>query len=301
MIDICEVGPRDGLQNEARHLSVEEKLELIHKLIACGFPRIEVASFVNPKRVPQMAGAEEVIAALPADSPCQFVGLVLNARGMARALETNIDIVHMSLAVSDSFNLRNANQSAHDATSALSPLVAEAQAAKKDVLVTLGTAFGCPFEGAVPFERVLSIAERFIEQGCRTISLADTTGMANPRQVRDSIVRFQQYFGDEVRLALHVHNTRGLGVANVYAAYEMGVRLFDSSVAGLGGCPFAPQAVGNVCSEDIINMFHGMNEATGVDLEQLIGVARWLETLMGRRLDGMMMKVQDSVSQHTAA
>jgi hydroxymethylglutaryl-CoA lyase len=290
MIEICEVGPRDGLQNECKMISTDIKAELITRLIDAGIRNIEAVSFVNPKVVPQMADAEEVLKLLPKDKNVRYGGLVLSTSGLERALKTDIDFLHVVTTTSDSFNLKNAKRTVDQAVAELSKVIIEGAESGKGVAGVLGTAFGCPFEGEVPLTRVLSVAERFIEAGCTEITLADTTGMANPIQVQTVVSAFYKQFGKEFSLGLHFHNTRGLGLANTLAGYQTGVSRFDSSIAGLGGCPFAPKAVGNVCTEDMVNMFRGMGVETGADLNQLLETAKWTEKNMDRPLDGMLMK-----------
>jgi hydroxymethylglutaryl-CoA lyase len=289
MIEICEVGPRDGLQNEPKLVSTETKVELINKLIDSGIRIIEAVSFVNKKVVPQMADAEEVLRLVPKRNDVRYAGLVLSRSGLERALHTEVDFLHVVTTTSDSFNLRNAKRTVDQAVEELMKVIEEG-AASKGVAGVLGTAFGCPFEGEVPLSKVLNVAESFLKAGCTEITLADTTGMANPLQVQSTVSAFQQAFGKDLTLGLHFHNTRGLGLANILAGFQAGVTRFDSSIGGLGGCPFAPKAVGNVCTEDMVNMFNGMNVETGTDLERLIEAAKWLEKSMERPLDGMLMK-----------
>jgi hydroxymethylglutaryl-CoA lyase len=289
MIEICEVGPRDGLQNEPKLVSTETKVELINKLIDSGIRIIEAVSFVNKKIVPQMADAEEVMRLVPKREDVRYAGLVLSRSGLERALHTDVDFLHVVTTTSDSFNLRNAKRTVDQAVEELTKVIEEG-AASKGVAGVLGTAFGCPFEGEVPLSRVLKVVESFLKAGCTEITLADTTGMANPLQVQKVVAAFQQEFGKVVTLGLHFHNTRGLGLANILAGYQAGVTRFDSSIGGLGGCPFAPKAVGNVCTEDMVNMFKGMSIDTGTDLERLVETAKWLERSMERPLDGMLMK-----------
>jgi hydroxymethylglutaryl-CoA lyase len=290
MIEICEVGPRDGLQNECKIISTETKAEMIKKLLEAGIRNIEAVSFVNPKVVPQMADAEQVLKLLPKYKNIRYGGLVLSRSGLERALKTDIDFLHVVTTTSDSFNQRNAKRTVDQAVAELSKVIIEGTESGKGVAGVLGTAFGCPFEGEVPLTRVLSVAEKFIEAGCTEITLADTTGMANPIQVQRVVAAFYKQFGKDFSLGLHFHNTRGLGLANTLAGFQAGVRRFDSSIAGLGGCPFAPKAVGNVCTEDMVNMFHGMGVETGTDLNQLVETAKWMEKHMDRPLDGMLMK-----------
>lgn len=291
MIHICEVGPRDGLQNEKKFISTHDKIQMITKLVDAGIKKIEAVSFVNPKVVPQMADAEEVLKLVPKTEGVEYAGLVLNYSGMKRALETDLDTFHIVTATSDEFNLKNARKTVEQSVDELVKVIAESTQAKKKVSGVLGTAFGCPFSGEVPVSRLLEVAEAFVKVGALEITLADTTGLANPLQVQEVVKKFQEYFKDDIQLGLHFHNTRGLGIANVLAGYQAGIRRFDSSIAGLGGCPFAPKAVGNVCTEDIVNMFHEMKVVTGTDLDKLIGTAEWIEELMEKPLDGMLMKL----------
>lgn len=291
MIEICEVGPRDGLQNEKKPISTDQKVEMISRLIDAGIKKIEAVSFVNPKVVPQMADAEEVMKRVPRVDGVKYAGLILNYSGMERAMKTDVDIFHIVTATSDAFNLKNARKTVDQNVAEHITVIQEADAAKKPVTGVLGTAFGCPYSGEVPIERVLEISEAFVKAGASEIILADTTGLANPVQVAEVVNRFQRHYGDDIKLGLHFHNTRGLGLANVLAGYQAGIRRFDSSIAGLGGCPFAPKAVGNVCTEDMVNMFAGMGVETGTDLPKLIETALWMEEQMEKRLDGMVMKV----------
>jgi hydroxymethylglutaryl-CoA lyase len=290
MIEICEVGPRDGLQNECKLVSTQDKVELINRLIEAGITYIEAVSFVNPKVVPQMADAEEVLLQLPKDKGIRYGGLVLSRSGLNRALQTDIDYLHVVTTTSDTFNLRNAKRTVDQAVTELTDVIKEGVQAGKKTAGVLGTAFGCPFEGEVPLDKVLFAAEEFLKAGCTELTLADTTGMANPNQVKTVVQAFKDRFGHDLSLGLHFHNTRGLGLANTLAGYQAGIRRFDSSIAGMGGCPFAPKAVGNVCTEDMVNMFHAMNIQTNTDLPKLLQTSNWLENIMGRPLDGMLMK-----------
>ncbi|MFJ8235303.1 hydroxymethylglutaryl-CoA lyase [Ureibacillus sp. NPDC094379] len=290
MIEICEVGPRDGLQNESKIISTKTKVELITRLIDSGVRNIEAVSFVNPKVVPQMADAEEVLKRLPKRNDIRYGGLVLSHSGLNRALQTNIDFLHVVLATSDTFNMKNSKRTVKHAIQELTTVIKEGVSSDKGVAGILGTAFGCPFEGEVPLTSILKIAEEFLKAGCTEITLADTTGMANPLQVQKVVQTFYDEFGKNLSLGLHFHNTRGLGLANTLAGYQAGVRRFDSSIAGLGGCPFAPKAVGNVCTEDMVYMFNSMGIETGANLNKLINVAKWMEKNMERPLAGMLMK-----------
>jgi hydroxymethylglutaryl-CoA lyase len=292
MIQICEVGPRDGLQNEPKTFSTEQKVDLIQRLIDSGVKKIEAVSFVNPKVVPQMADAEEVMRSVPKANGVTYAGLVLSRSGLERAVQTSVDFLHVVLAVSGQFNLKNAKRTVDQSRMELTKVINEGANAGKKMAGVLGTAFGCPYEGEVPVERVISIAESFLEAGCEEITLADTTGMANPAQVEQIVNAFYKKFGEEAKLGLHFHNTRGLGLANTLAGYNAGVRRFDSSISGLGGCPFAPKAVGNVCTEDMVNMFHQMGINTGSNLKSLIETSIWMEAQMERSLPSMVTKAE---------
>jgi hydroxymethylglutaryl-CoA lyase len=290
VIHITEVGPRDGLQNERHLLTVEQKVDMLRRLIRAGIRKIEAVSFVNPKMVPQMAGAEEVLSEAPRDGDVIYAGLVLSRSGLERAMKTRVDVIHFAMAASDTFNYRNARRTTQQSLDEITEMISELAAARKPMVGYVATAFGCPFEGMVPLDTILRVADRFLDAGCTEIVLADTVGMANPRQVIEYVQALFERFGRETKLGLHFHNTRGLGLANVFAGYTAGVRRFDSSIGGLGGCPFAPKAVGNVCTEDMVNMFEQMGEQTGAKLDVLIETAQWMEKCVGRRLDGMVMK-----------
>ncbi|QQK76453.1 hydroxymethylglutaryl-CoA lyase [Salicibibacter cibarius] len=290
MITLCEVGPRDGLQNEDKHVSTEHKVKLIEQLINSGVTKIEAVSFVHPKVVPQMADAEQVLAGIGNQQKIEIAGLVLNRGGFKRAIQTQIDRVHIAAATSDTFNIKNAKKSVQDGVNELSEVTSDAVGSNYPVTAILATSFGCPYEGKVDPNTVFQAVESFLESGADEIVLADTTGMANPYQVQDMIGSFRRSFGKDIPLGLHFHNTRGLGLANVLAGYEAGVRRFDASIGGLGGCPFAPKAVGNVCSEDMIHMFDEMGVETGVNLEKMIQTSQQLEKWIEKTLEGLVMK-----------
>ncbi len=290
MIQICEVSPRDGLQNEKKIIPTEQKAELITRLIDAGIRNIETVSFVNAKVVPQMADAEGVLELLPDRDDVRYGGLVLSRSGLKRALQTKVDFLHVVTATSDTFNLKNARRTVRQGVQELSEVIIEGASSGKGVCGLLGTAFGCPFEGEVPLKTILTVTEEFLKAGCTEITLADTTGMANPAQVQQVVRAFFDEFGKDLSLGLHFHNTRGLGLANILAGYQVGVERFDAAIGGLGGCPFAPKAVGNVCTEDTVYMFDSMGVETNTDLNQLIDVAKWMESNMGRPLSGMVMK-----------
>ena len=289
-VEIVEVGARDGLQNEKTLVPTDGKLELIRRAIAAGARRIEIASFVNPKRVPQMADAEAVVAGLGRPEGVTRIGLALNRRGAERALAAGVDEVGAVAIASDSFGIRNQAQTSADSIAEAAAIIALARSAGASAQVTVSVAFGCPFEGRVDPERVVAMARELAAAGPREIALADTIGVAVPAQVSALVARVRAVVG-AIPLRLHVHNTRNTGVANAWAAYQAGVRVFDSSIAGLGGCPFAPNATGNVATEDLAYLFAESGVATGLDLPALIDAARWLSaSVMARELPGMVAR-----------
>jgi hydroxymethylglutaryl-CoA lyase len=289
-IEIVEVGPRDGLQSESQVLPTATKVEFIRRLAAAGLPRIEVASFVNPKRVPQMADAEDVLAALaPMKGPSRFIGLVLNRRGFERAQAAGCGEVGMAIAVSESFSQRNQGCSIEEGLAAWLDIARLAQQAGIRAQLTISTAFGCPFEGEVAPERVIRLAERAAAGSPVEIAVADTIGVAVPTQVGELLRKLRTAI-PETRLRAHFHNTRNTGLANAYAAVEHGVRALDASCGGIGGCPFAPAATGNIPTEDLIYMLHRMGFATGVDLAALLDTSRWLQKTLDHAVPGMLVK-----------
>lgn len=286
-ITICDVAPRDGLQNDPKVLEPATRAELVDRLATAGVPRIEAVSFVNPSRVPQMAGAEEVVAGLERREGVVYAGLALNERGYERLRETALDEVHFAFAVSEEFNQRNAGATVESSVEAGEWIVEHAHADGLRATVTLGTSFGCPFEGRVDPSRVLALAARFAEAGADEIVFADTVGVGVPHQVR-ALVRGAADLGTPV--GVHLHNTRNTGIANAFAAVEAGATVLDASVGGVGGCPFAPRATGNICTEDLVYLLHGEGIETGIDLDALVAVAGWLEEVLGRELEGMVYK-----------
>jgi hydroxymethylglutaryl-CoA lyase/(R)-citramalyl-CoA lyase len=286
-VQLREVGPRDGLQNEQQVLPVETRLELIRRLAGTGLRRIEAASFVNPERVPQMAGAEEVAAGLDSGDGILYTGLALNERGYDRLRETGLGEVSFALAATETFSQRNAGASVEDSVAAGERIVSRAPEDGIRSSVTISVAFGCPFEGPVDPDRVVALAERVVAAGPDELVLADTIGVATPTQARRLLERVGA-LGAPV--GGHFHNTRNTGFANAYAALEAGVSLLDASVGGLGGCPFAPKATGNVATEDLVYLLEGEGVATGVDLDRLIEVPQWLEELLGRQLEGYVYR-----------
>jgi isopropylmalate/homocitrate/citramalate synthase len=283
---IREVGPRDGLQNEQEVFPPETRAELVRRLADAGLRRIEAASFVNPERVPQMAGAEEVVAGLERDGVV-YAGLALNERGYERLRETGLGEVSFALAATERFSQRNAGASVEESIAAAEAIVARAREDGIRASLTISVAFGCPFEGPVSPDRVVEIAERLAASEADELVLADTIGVATPTQVRSLLERVET-LGKPV--GGHFHNTRNTGFANAYAALEAGVSVLDASVGGLGGCPFAPKATGNVATEDLVYLLEGEGVGTGVDLAALIAVSEWLEQLLGRQLEGYLYR-----------
>jgi hydroxymethylglutaryl-CoA lyase len=289
-IEIVEVGPRDGLQSETQILPTELKVEFIRRLAAAGLVRIEVASFVNPKRVPQMADAEAVLAALGPDSAkARFIGLVLNTKGFERARVAGCTEIGMAIAATESFSQRNQGCSVDEGIASWLEIAALARAAGIRAQITISTAFGCPFEGEVPAQRVVEIAQRLVAGEPDEIAVADTIGVAVPTQVT-ALVGALQAALPRTRLRAHFHNTRNTGLANAYAAAEAGVRALDASCGGIGGCPFAPAATGNIPTEDLIYMLHRMGRDTGVNLPALLDTSRWLQTVLEHAVPGMVVK-----------
>ncbi len=282
MIAICEVGPRDGLQNEREILPPETRAELVNRLAAAGLPRVEAASFVSAERVPQMAGAEEVVAGLERRDGTVFAGLALNEQGYDRLRQAGLDEVRFAVAATESFSKRNANASVDEAVAASERVLARAREDGIRSTATISVAFGCPFEGRVDPEVVVELAGRL--RAADEVVLADTIGVATPKQVGDLVKRVGKPVG------FHAHNTRNTGFANAYAALEAGATTLDSSIGGLGGCPFAPRATGNVATEDLVYMLEGDGVETGVDLDALIGISEWLESGLGRPLEGQVYR-----------
>lgn len=290
MIDICEVGPRDGLQSEARIWSVEERIDLIDRLSATGVKRIEAVSFVNPKRVPQMADAEIVMAGIQRRAGVSFVGLALNLRGVERAIEAGVDEVRYVVVASETFNQKNQGSSIDDTLQGYRDMAGRVTGAGLRLSAVIAAAFGCPFEGEVALEKVTDLARVLVSEGAQDIYLADTIGAAVPNQISHRISATRDIVGDDVILGCHLHNTRNTGFANAVAAVQAGVRLLDSSVGGIGGCPFAPQATGNIATEDLCFLLRNMGYDTGVDVDAVIDVAQWAETFFEAPLPGQVMK-----------
>jgi len=287
-VEIVDVTARDGIQNEDKILSLEEKRTLIEMSVAAGVRRMEVVSFVNPKRVPQMAGGEELIASLPPRKDVRLIGLVLNRRGFERALGSGVDEINVVVVATDTFNRRNQGVPTFD-TVAMWNDIATAARGRIDAGVTIGAAFGCPFEGEVPIDRLLSVVEALAEQRPLEIGLADTIGAAGPGEVLERVAAVRERF-PEFPIRCHFHNTRNTGLANAWAAIEAGAVSLDASLAGAGGCPFAPKATGNIPLEDLVYMLERSGIETGIDLDRAIDAARWIEQTVERPQPGQLMK-----------
>ena len=289
-VEICEVSPRDGLQNEDILLSTEDKVELVERAIRAGARRLEVTSFVNPKRVPQMADAEEVMAALPHPTGVRYAGLVMNTRGLDRALVAGVDEINIVVVATDTFCDRNQGMTTQQSVEEAASLVAEARRAGVMSTVTIGAAFGCPFEGEVPIERLRHVIAGVVDAGPDELALADTIGVAVPREITQRLGLARKIAGAGTPLRLHLHDTRHTAVANAVAAVEAGVAVLDASIGGTGGCPFAPNATGNVATEDLVYLFDRTGVATGLHLRELVNTAAWLEQKLGKRLPGALLR-----------
>ena len=287
-VTLYDVGPRDGLQNEPEVLDVQTRAELVRRLVATGVPGIEVASFVDPRRVPQMANGEDVVAAVGGTSGVTRAGLALNERGYDRLVASGLDEVRFAFGLSESFNQRNQGASVDESLAAATRIVSRAREDGLRSTVTLSVAFGCPFEGEIDPAHVLAVARRVVDAGAPDVLvLADTIGVAAPGAVRSLVARVA---ASGVPVGGHFHNTRNTGYANALAALDAGAVVLDASVGGLGGCPFAPNATGNIATEDLVYLLEREGVETGVNLEALIGVAAWLAELLGRRLDGQLYR-----------
>jgi isopropylmalate/homocitrate/citramalate synthase len=284
---ICDVGPRDGLQNEPMRLSPTVRAELCQRLADAGLRRIEAASFVHPRLVPQMAGAEEVFARLARRPGVTYAALVVNRRGLERALAAGADEVHLAYPLSDTFAQRNQNQTLAAAAAATAEMIAAAHDAGLRATVTLGAAFGCPFEGRIDAGVVIEHVRRMAAAGADEIMLADTIGVGVPAQVRRLVPAALQA-APGCPIGLHLHNTRNTGYANADAGLQCGASILDASIGGLGGCPFAPRATGNIATEDLIYMLEEEGIDTGIDLDRLIGVTHWLARIMQRTPPGLV-------------
>lgn len=296
-VTICEVGTRDGFQIEPDFISTQHKVEVVDLLSAAGVPRIEVTSFVHPKVVPQLRDAEEVMARITRRPGTRYAALVPNDKGAVRAIEAGVDAIHTVVSASESHNLANVNMTIAESLDKLGAVMQVAARAKLHVGCGISTSFGCPFEGDVPLAQLERVVGRLVDMGARAIGLADTTGMANPRQVSRVLEHLMPRFPG-VEWTLHTHDTRAMAIPNILAALEHGVTNIDASIGGLGGCPFAPGASGNVCSEDLVHCLHAMGVQTGIDLERLVGVSRRVEEIVGRTLPGQIIKAGPSTRKY---
>lgn len=295
-IQIVEVGPRDGLQNEPDIVSTANKLEMIGRMIDAGARRLEVASFVHPQRVPQMADAEAVIAGLPDRKDVSYIGLTLNKRGVLRALATReggrrgVDEIGCVIVATDTFGQKNQGQTVAEGIAEASEMIRFARENGLIAQVTISAAFGCPFEGDVPAQRIVDIARAVLEAGPSEIALADTIGVGVPAQVTDLYGRLSEFVPADIPLRAHFHNTRGTGIANAWAAIQAGVSVLDASLGGLGGCPFAPRATGNIATEELIYLAERSGIDHGMDLDAAIAANRWMAGILGRELPSLVAR-----------
>jgi hydroxymethylglutaryl-CoA lyase len=288
-VTICEVGTRDGFQIEPDFISTEKKIEVVDRLSATGMPRIEVTSFVSPKAVPQLKDAEAVMAGITRRPGTRYSALVPNDKGAVRAVDAGVDDIHTVVSASESHNLANVNMTIAESITKLKATAEVAHRGGKAVYAGISCSFGCPFEGDVPVAQLESVVARLVNLGAKGIGLADTTGMANPAQVSCVLERLVPRFPG-IEWTLHTHDTRAMAIPNILAAMEAGVTNFDGSIGGLGGCPFAPGASGNVCTEDLIHCLHAMGVETGVNLDALIETSRRVQEIVGRALPGQIVK-----------
>jgi hydroxymethylglutaryl-CoA lyase len=296
-IAVREVGPRDGFQIEKTFIPTEEKIAVVNGLIAAGVREIEVTSFVSPRAVPQLADAAEVVAGADRSTGARLTVLVPNARGAERAAEAGVDVMAVFCSASESHNRKNVNRSIAESLEGFKEVARIAESAGIELSGGIATAFGCPFEGEVPPSSVVRIARAYRDLGIRHVGLGDTTGMATPPTARAAVRALCEEV-PEVDIGLHFHNTRGVGLANVLVGLSEGVTYYDASIAGLGGCPFAAGATGNICTEDLVYLLHESGYETGIDLEKLIDVARHVERILGRTLPGQVMKAGPRLTRH---
>jgi len=296
-VTICEVGTRDGFQIEPDFIPTEQKVEVVNRLTEAGVPRIEVTSFVHPKAVPQLRDAEAVMATIRRRPGTRYAALVPNDKGAARAVDAGVDAIHTVLSASESHNLANVNMTIAESIEKLRAVAQIAGRAGVPMQCGISTSFGCPFEGDVPVDHLERVVARLVDLGARGIGLADTTGMANPRQVASVLERLMPRFPG-IEWTLHTHDTRAMAIPNILAAMQLGVTNFDASIGGLGGCPFAPGASGNVCTEDLVHCLHAMGVATGIDLDRLVAVSRRVEQIVGRPMPGQIIKAGPSTRRY---
>ena len=289
-LELVEVSPRDGLQNEPEVVSTENKLALIERILAAGFRRLEAGSFVNPKKVPQMADGDAVFKALPERDDATFIALALNLRGVERALAAGARQINYGVCASDGFSIRNNGAAVKETFAPWPDVVAAAKAGGARVTATISTAFGCPFDGEVSVAQVVRVAEWCASQDIFELALADTIGVASPCDVHERFRAVKAAMPKQVQLRAHFHNTRNTALANAVAAVEEGVRVLDGSLAGIGGCPFAPGAAGNVPTEDLAYMFARMGFDTGIDLDRAVQAAKFIGGVLGRTTPGMVSR-----------
>ena len=298
-VTMREVGTRDGIQSLGAFVPTEQKIEMANRLASTGLTRIEVTSFVSPRAVPQMADAEQVMAGITRVPGVSWEPLVPNLRGTERALATRPDRILVVLSASDTFNLKNIRMTIDDSLKSIGEIIPLARATGVPVIAAISTSFGCPYSGEVPEERLFGVISSLLDLGADEISIADTTGMANPLQVERTVGRVLDRW-PEAAFGLHFHNTRGMGLANVVAGLRAGVAVYDASIGGIGGCPFAPKATGNVSTEDVVHMLHEMGIETDIDLDALIGCANRMSEILGRELPGQEMKAGPRSVRHAA-
>ena len=296
-VTVCEVGTRDGFQIEPEFIPTEQKIEVVDGLTEAGLSRIEVTSFVSPKAVPQLRDAEAVMAGIRRRPGTRYAALVPNDKGASRAVGAGVDAIHTVVSASESHNLANVNMTIDESIRKLAAVGEIAARAGVPLKCGISTSFGCPFEGEVPVARLEAVVAALVNVGARGIGLADTTGMANPRQVTSVLERLMPRFPG-IEWTLHTHDTRAMAIPNILAALACGVTHFDASIGGLGGCPFAPGASGNVCTEDLVHCLQAMAVETGIDLARLIAVSRRVEQIVGRPLPGQVMKAGPSTRRY---
>lgn len=289
-INVVEVGPRDGLQSEPEILPTDKKRRFIELAIEAGLTRIEVASFVHPKRVPQMADAEALIASLPDNADVSYIGLLMNERGLDRALDTRVQEIGMVIVATDSYNEKNQGVTTARSIEKWLAIAKRAKAGGKRANVMISSAFGCPYEGEVPVSRVVDIAKRAMEAEPAELGIADSIGVAVPAQIVEVIAALREAIGDDVPLRFHLHNTRNTGLANAQAAIDAGATSIDASIGGIGGCPFAPAATGNIPTDDLLYMLSRSGIETGVSLERVVEASAWLEAELGRPVPALLPK-----------
>jgi hydroxymethylglutaryl-CoA lyase len=298
-VTMREVGTRDGIQSLGAFVPTEHKIEMANRLATTGLTRIEVTSFVSPKAVPQMADAEQVMAGIERRPGVSWETLVPNVRGTERALATKPDKILVVLSASDAFNLKNIRMTIADSLTSIGEIIPRAHAQGIGVLAAISTSFGCPYSGDVPEDRLFGVIQSLLDLGADEVNIADTTGMANPLQVERTVSNVLDRWPDTL-FDLHFHNTRGMGLANVVAGLRAGVSIYDASIGGIGGCPFAPKATGNVSTEDVVHMLHEMGIETGVNLEALLGCANRMSEILGKELPGQVMKAGPRSTRHAA-